>query len=286
MIESSTPDFDLIKQLFPISRSTKPVLFTKPNAIISSISTRKVWYRVTREEALREFNVGESNGEYVRVNWVQSDIRKMTLGIVSRFVTDDRFNNSEIAGTSHQRGSSSYSSKDLSRSEIAGRNTVPESTREDAKISNVPCEGDVSGRRTVGYSTLVPQFSWSTLPIAAAALPAKFEELIHASFATASTDKVSVTHSSEVTGISSKQDLRKEAETPVSKYTLGVWEEKDSDDDEWGEMVGSGYVNEKKFFTDAYCTVSSPTDLWRQNIDDSIVEEFVNSLPDISYIFR
>ena len=228
--------------------------------------------------------MGESDGEYVRVNWVQSNIRKRTLGIVSGFARDDRFNHSEITGTSRWRGSS-YSSKDLSRSEIAGRNTMPEPTGKDAKISNVPCNGDELGRRTVGYSGPVPQFNWSTFRIAAAALPVKFEEDIQASYATASTAKV--THSSEDTKVSAQQDLPKVAEeTPASKQTPGVDEEDDGDYDEWGEMVGSGYVNEKKIVTNADCAVTLPTNLWRRNIEDSIVEEFVNRLPDISYIFK
>src|SRR5437762_13815585 len=90
--KSSTRDADLLKQLFSVSRSTDPILFPEPNAIISSISSRKLWYRLTRKETLREFNTGESDGEYVRVNWDKSNIRKMTVGIVSGFAADDRFN--------------------------------------------------------------------------------------------------------------------------------------------------------------------------------------------------
>lgn len=90
----------------------------------------------------------------------------------------------------------------------------------------------------------------------------------------------SVIQASKDTDVSAQQHLSKEAEeTPASKYTTEV--DDDDNDDEWGEMVGSGYVNEKKFFTNADDAVTLPTDSWRRN-----VEEFVNSLPDISYILK
>ncbi len=285
--KSSTRDADLLKQLFSVSRSTDPILFPEPNAIISSISSRKLWYRLTRKETLREFNTGESDGEYVRVNWDKSNIRKMTVGIVSGFAADDRFNHREAVGTSRWCRSSLDSSQDLSRSKIAGRNTMTEPTRKDAKTSHVPCKGDKSGRRTVSKSAPAAQFSWSTLPLAAATLPTKFDERVQASCTICSP----VIQSSDNTGVSTQQDLPEEAEqTPTSKYIPGIEEEEeeedDDDDDEWGEMVGSGYVNENFFFTDADVSATLPTDSWRRNIDNSIVEEFVNSLPDISYIFK
>jgi hypothetical protein len=267
---SSTQDFDLVKQLFSVPRSTKPTVSTEPNAIISSISSRKVWYRITRKETLREFNMGESDVEYVRINWAKSNIRKMTLENVSEFDMDNQFNHSAVVGRSHWCGSS-LASKDLSGSKIAGRNNMIEPTGEDAKISHVPCKGDIPGRRTVDNSAPVPQFSWNTLPIVGATMPAKFEARIQASCTITSIDEVSVNQSCKNTGVSTQQDLPKEAEEiPTNKYTTGI---EDGDDDEWGEMVGSGYVNEKKSFIN--------TDSWRRN-----VEEFVNNLPDISYIFK
>lgn len=276
--ESSMPDFDLVKQLFSVPKSTNPIVSTEPNAIISSISSRKVWYRITRKETLREFNMGDSDGEYVRVNWIESNIRKMTLGIVSRFAMGDQFNSSVVVGMSRWCGSSSDSCKDLSRSKIAGRNNMLEPTGEDAKISHVPCKGE----RMVGSSNPVPQFSWSTLPIAAS----KFEDRIQTSRSVTSIDEVSVIQPSKNTGVSAQQGFPREVEeTPASKYMPEVEDgngddDRDGRDDEWGEMVGSGYVNEKKFFTNADDAVT-PADSWTRN-----VEEFVNSLPDISYIFK
>lgn len=86
----SAPDVDssLLSQLFQASKPSSD-LAAPPEDPIYATSARKTWYRLTRNETLREFNSGGSDN-YVRVNWSNSQIREQVGKIVSRWAAEDR----------------------------------------------------------------------------------------------------------------------------------------------------------------------------------------------------
>ncbi|GJC92930.1 hypothetical protein ColKHC_01756 [Colletotrichum higginsianum] len=56
----------------------------------TSISERKMWYRLSRNESLRKHNAGDDEN-YVRINWTNSTLRQDTLKTVRRWIEEDSF---------------------------------------------------------------------------------------------------------------------------------------------------------------------------------------------------
>ncbi|TQN72613.1 hypothetical protein CSHISOI_02843 [Colletotrichum shisoi] len=56
----------------------------------TSISERKMWYRLSRNESLRKYNAVEDEN-YVRINWTNSTLRQDTLKTVRRWIEEDSF---------------------------------------------------------------------------------------------------------------------------------------------------------------------------------------------------
>ncbi|KAF9877253.1 hypothetical protein CkaCkLH20_05519 [Colletotrichum karsti] len=54
----------------------------------TNISERKTWYRLSRHESLRKFNVGDDEN-YVRISWANSTMRDETMKIVRRWMEED-----------------------------------------------------------------------------------------------------------------------------------------------------------------------------------------------------
>lgn len=54
----------------------------------TDISERKMWYRVSRHESLRKYNVGDDEN-YVRITWSNSTMRTETMTIVRRWMEED-----------------------------------------------------------------------------------------------------------------------------------------------------------------------------------------------------
>lgn len=54
----------------------------------TGISERKMWYRLSRHESLRKFNVGHDEN-YVRITWMNSTMRDETMKIVRRWMEED-----------------------------------------------------------------------------------------------------------------------------------------------------------------------------------------------------
>ncbi|KAL0943155.1 uncharacterized protein CTRU02_201041 [Colletotrichum truncatum] len=54
----------------------------------TGISERKMWYRLSRHESLRKFNVGDDDN-YVRISWSNSTMRDETMQIVRRWMEED-----------------------------------------------------------------------------------------------------------------------------------------------------------------------------------------------------
>ncbi|KAF2754869.1 hypothetical protein EJ05DRAFT_479278 [Pseudovirgaria hyperparasitica] len=58
--------------------------------MLTSTSSRKAWYRLTRQETMREFDTGKDNNNYVRVAWRDSQVRKNVNEVVIRWMVEDR----------------------------------------------------------------------------------------------------------------------------------------------------------------------------------------------------
>ncbi|KAJ4373733.1 hypothetical protein N0V86_007876 [Didymella sp. IMI 355093] len=86
-------DKALLNQLFPLGEETARKLEDHGDPIFST-SARKAWYRLTREQTMREFNHGENDDNYVRVTWTNSNVRDEVNKVVARWAREDR-----ISGT-------------------------------------------------------------------------------------------------------------------------------------------------------------------------------------------
>ncbi len=83
----------LLDQLFP-DPSKKPDLDDAHDDPIYSTAGRKAWYRLTRKQTLREYNIGTADDNHIRVTWANSHIRSEVNKIVGRWAREDR-----ISGT-------------------------------------------------------------------------------------------------------------------------------------------------------------------------------------------
>ncbi|WYZ38109.1 hypothetical protein EsH8_III_000023 [Colletotrichum jinshuiense] len=63
----------------------------------TSISERKMWYRLSRHESLRKHNAGDDEN-YVRINWTSSTLRQETLLTVRRWMEEDSFGGRAFRG--------------------------------------------------------------------------------------------------------------------------------------------------------------------------------------------
>jgi len=86
---ASHPDTTLLDELFPPYTAAKE-LDEAPDDPIYSVSSRKAWYRLTRNETMREFNLGKDHDNYVRVTWMGSQVRTEVNKIVGRWAREDR----------------------------------------------------------------------------------------------------------------------------------------------------------------------------------------------------
>ena len=82
-------DATLLDELFPPYTPAKELDET-PDDPIYSVSSRKAWYRLTRNETMREFNLGKDHDNYVRVTWMGSQVRTEVNKIVGRWAREDR----------------------------------------------------------------------------------------------------------------------------------------------------------------------------------------------------
>ncbi|KAF2993075.1 hypothetical protein E8E13_001173 [Curvularia kusanoi] len=86
-------DQTLLAQLFPVSEGSDKQLEEHDDPIFST-AARKAWYRLTRKQTMREFNHGENDDNYIRVNWTNSRVRSDVHKTVARWAREDR-----ISGT-------------------------------------------------------------------------------------------------------------------------------------------------------------------------------------------
>lgn len=161
---SFQPDLSLVGQLFspPTPLENLPPV---PDSTISSTSARKAWYRITRKQTMREFNSGNDDDDYVRVTWINSNIRLEISKIVARWSAEDR-----IAGRAVLGGKSAASmffwdqpATDLDQGvgQRHPRKRLPLS-------SSAEFSSPISSKKHSGlaFSTTSPivQFNWSSSP--------------------------------------------------------------------------------------------------------------------------
>ena len=82
-------DLTLVDELFP-RQTAATDLDEAPDDPIYSVSSRKAWYRLTRSETMREFNLGKDHDNYVRVTWMGSQVRTEVNKVVGRWAREDR----------------------------------------------------------------------------------------------------------------------------------------------------------------------------------------------------
>tara|TARA_R110002003_G_scaffold219_8_gene16520 strand:- start:8137 stop:10713 length:2577 start_codon:yes stop_codon:yes gene_type:complete len=145
-------DSVLVDQLFSASKKSTE-LGDAPDDPIYSMSARKAWYRLTRKQTMREYNNGNDDDNYVRVNWANSNVRTEVNKIVGRWAREDR-----ISGTGPgARASFYWDTQAPTQSELTAMHARQRSSVSIATAS-APKEGNF-----VPLSTDRPAaFNWSS----------------------------------------------------------------------------------------------------------------------------
>ncbi|KAH6665628.1 hypothetical protein B0J14DRAFT_605513 [Halenospora varia] len=104
-----TPNLSLLDKILPGTEEQIPVekVFipdTVPHDSFTSTEQRKTWYRVSRYGPMRKHNTGDDEN-YVRVNWIKSEVRTDTLKIVARWIEEDRISGRVVLGGGSKAGS-------------------------------------------------------------------------------------------------------------------------------------------------------------------------------------
>ncbi|KZF20266.1 hypothetical protein L228DRAFT_25256 [Xylona heveae TC161] len=82
-------DLSHINQIFPVTSDEQTPLSDIPDETISSTSNRKVWYRITRKETMREENFADESN-YVKIRWNDSKVRRDVNKRVEKWIGEDR----------------------------------------------------------------------------------------------------------------------------------------------------------------------------------------------------
>ncbi|KAF8442601.1 hypothetical protein BGX38DRAFT_775023 [Terfezia claveryi] len=96
-----TIDSSLVFKLYPAMQ--KKLTPPPVEDIISTTSTRKAWYRISRVGTVGKHNSGDGD-DYVRVTWSKSKVRADVCNIVNRWVKEGRFSVSDAIGGSRSYG--------------------------------------------------------------------------------------------------------------------------------------------------------------------------------------
>ncbi|KAF8425594.1 hypothetical protein EV426DRAFT_663400 [Tirmania nivea] len=96
-----TIDSSLALKLYPVMQ--KKTTLPPVEDIISTTSTRKAWYRISRVGTARKHNSGEGD-DYVRVTWSKSKVRADVCDIVNRWIKEGRFSISDAIGLGRSYG--------------------------------------------------------------------------------------------------------------------------------------------------------------------------------------
>ncbi|TAQ83968.1 hypothetical protein B7494_g7698 [Chlorociboria aeruginascens] len=139
------------------------------NDSFSSLEQRKTWYRISRYGTMRKYNSGDDEN-YVRINWIRSQVRAETLKIVARWMEEDRISGRVVLGGS-SKGSSLFGWSDrktpvdisaaFAAKEVK-RNSICKTPGDVAEVPREP-ESPTSG--STNEIKLMPQptaqFGWS-----------------------------------------------------------------------------------------------------------------------------
>lgn len=82
-------DPQLMAELFAPEKDA-PKLEEPSDDPVSSTSTRKAWYRLTRKQTMREYNNGALDDNYIRITWKTSHIRTEVNKTIVRWANEDR----------------------------------------------------------------------------------------------------------------------------------------------------------------------------------------------------
>ncbi|PHH91103.1 hypothetical protein CDD83_1626 [Cordyceps sp. RAO-2017] len=85
-------DLSHLDDLFPPGPSPPPESNSRSEGIgsetFTSVSERKVWYRISRFGSMRRHDEGDQD-DYVRVGWAKSRVRERTLEVIRRWMEED-----------------------------------------------------------------------------------------------------------------------------------------------------------------------------------------------------
>ncbi|KAF2841273.1 hypothetical protein M501DRAFT_534882 [Patellaria atrata CBS 101060] len=156
----SSVDISLISKIWSIPLENKlPYPSESP---ISSTSTRKAWYRITRRDTLREFNSGKDVNSYARVTWSGSAVQAETNKIVSRWASENRIFGKASLG---QRPSAMFGWDQQVQ--------IPSASQTQSIVANRPSQDvpitsenrhstEFTHHRTSSKDTAMANFAWST----------------------------------------------------------------------------------------------------------------------------
>ncbi|KAF4628882.1 hypothetical protein G7Y89_g9266 [Cudoniella acicularis] len=102
------PDISLLAKIYQDSESETPEKIFIPDTIshdsFTTTEERKIWYRVSRYGPMRKHNTRDDEN-YVRVNWLKSQVRVETLKTVARWIEEDRMSGHVVLGGASKAGS-------------------------------------------------------------------------------------------------------------------------------------------------------------------------------------
>lgn len=275
---SSNPSISLIEKLFdhPIPEFNE--CLDDPGNVIELASTRKAWYRITRMETLRKFNSGDADDNYVRVRWPQSQVRKRTLEIVSGWTKEGRANNDRRMFGSNARipALSSASPRATEADSVHGM-----SKRNSAfAVSHQSDSTTVNSR--IENSPISPQFNWSTSPGVA-----NYPQL------TRRDEKSAIERLSDVVGVvqpSAQEIANLQVELPdtIANIPVELAPIVDEDDEDWGEMVESPATAAADMKSGEVAHDANGTEIPPRltKPGEDCLQDFLHSLPDISYMMK
>jgi hypothetical protein len=163
---SFQPDLSLINQLFPTPPPTK-ARDDASDDIISSTSTRKAWYRLTRKQTMRELNSGDDENSYVRVSWIGSAVRTEVNKIVSRWTAEDRIAGRAVLGGKSAGAIFFWDQPTYSSEQVVG--ATPRHARKRSSLSSTiniapPASSNSALVASQSPKSPVAQFTWSSSP--------------------------------------------------------------------------------------------------------------------------
>jgi len=135
-----------------------------------STSSRKAWYRVTRQRTMHQYNLGKDENDCVRVRWKGSGIQSEVNKIASRWSIEDRFSG---GGSLGGRPASMFGWEDTAASLAASSqranvdNPRMDSSAADVSARNVPSHtsrkpsSTTKAKAAPVAASPVAQFGWS-----------------------------------------------------------------------------------------------------------------------------